>query len=44
MYIRTVSFVVKPFQVKKFCDSVDEVARDLASKQPGFVEQRGISL
>ncbi len=38
MYIRTVSFVVKPFSIKGFCDCVDETARDVASKQPGFVE------
>jgi heme-degrading monooxygenase HmoA len=38
MYVRTVSFVVKPFQIKTFCNCVDEIARDIASKQPGFVE------
>jgi heme-degrading monooxygenase HmoA len=38
MYVRTVSFVVTPFKVKGFCDCVDEIARDIASKQPGFVE------
>jgi hypothetical protein len=38
MYVRTVSFVVKPFEIKRFCKCVDEIARDIASKQPGFVE------
>jgi quinol monooxygenase YgiN len=38
MYVRTVSFVVKPFQVKRFCDCVDGLARNVASKQPGFLE------
>ncbi len=38
MYARMVSFVVKPFQVKRFCECVDEIARDIATKQPGFVE------
>jgi heme-degrading monooxygenase HmoA len=38
MYARIVSFVVKPFQVKTFRDRVDEIARDIATKQPGFVE------
>ena len=30
--------MVKPFQVKKFRDRVDEIAKDIATKQPGFVE------
>jgi len=38
MYARMVSFVVKPFQVKKFCNCVDEIAKNIATKQPGFVE------
>ena len=38
MYVRTVSFVVKPFEIKRFCNCLDEIARDIASKQPGFVE------
>lgn len=38
MYARIVSFVVKPFQVKKFCECVDETATNIATKQPGFVE------
>jgi hypothetical protein len=29
---------VKPLQIKVFCNCVDEIARDIASKQPGFVE------
>jgi hypothetical protein len=32
------SFVVKPFQIKRFCNCIDEIARDIVSKQPGFVE------
>ena len=38
MYVRTVSFIVKPFQIKRFSDCVHEIARDIASKQPGFIE------
>ena len=38
MYARFVSFVVKPNQIRKFCDEVSEIAHEVARKRPGFVE------
>jgi hypothetical protein len=38
MYARVTSFVVKPYQAKKFCDTIGDVARQIAARQEGFIE------
>lgn len=38
MYARVISFVVKPYQVRSFCDTVADAGRQVASTQPGFLE------
>lgn len=38
MYARVISFVVKPYQVRSFCDEVTDLARRVASTQEGFLE------
>jgi hypothetical protein len=38
MYARVISFVVKPYQVRSFCDAIKDVTREIASRQEGFIE------
>jgi quinol monooxygenase YgiN len=38
MYARVISFVVKPFEVRSFCDTVGDIARKIASREEGFIE------
>jgi quinol monooxygenase YgiN len=38
MYARVISFVVKPYQVRSFCDAIEDITREIASRQEGFIE------
>jgi hypothetical protein len=38
MYARSASYIVKPGLIQNCCRIVDDIARNLVAKQPGFID------